>query len=119
MTLQECYAALGGNYDDVLARLRTERLVQKFVIKFLDDHSFETLVRSLETGETEEAFRAAHTIKGMCQNLSFDRLSASSAQITELLRGEADLEAARALLPRVQEDYQCTAEAIRAFAAAL
>ena len=32
MTLQECYAALGGNYDDVLGRLHSERLVQKFVL---------------------------------------------------------------------------------------
>ena len=36
MTLQECYAALGGNYDDAISRLRSERLVTKFVVKFLE-----------------------------------------------------------------------------------
>lgn len=29
MTLQDCYAALGGDYADVSARLHSDRLVQK------------------------------------------------------------------------------------------
>ena len=41
MTLQECYEALGGDYQDVISRLRSDRLVQKFVLKFLDDSSFD------------------------------------------------------------------------------
>ena len=40
MTLQDCYAAFGGNYADVSARLRSDRLVQKFMLKYLDDQSF-------------------------------------------------------------------------------
>ena len=28
MTLQECYAAMGGNYEDAIGRLRSERLVR-------------------------------------------------------------------------------------------
>ena len=48
MTLQECYAAMGGNYEDVIGRLRSERLVQKFVLKFLDDGSYSLLCQSLE-----------------------------------------------------------------------
>ena len=71
MTLQECYARLGGDYEDVLGRLRSERLIQKFIIKFLDDGNFDLLCSSVESGDVSEAFRAAHTIKGMCQNLSF------------------------------------------------
>ena len=46
MTLQECYAAMGGNYEDAIGRLRSERLVQKFVLKFLDDGSYHLLCRS-------------------------------------------------------------------------
>ena len=63
MTLQECYAALGGNYKDVLSRLQMEKLVSKFVLKFLSDGSYDLLCRSLEEKNYEEAFRAAHTIK--------------------------------------------------------
>ena len=60
MTLQECYAALEGDYEGVMGRLRTERLVQKFVLKFLDDGSYDLLTRSMESGDYDEAFRAAH-----------------------------------------------------------
>ena len=43
MTLQECYTAMGGNYEDAIGRLRSERLVRKFVLKFLDDGSYNLL----------------------------------------------------------------------------
>lgn len=118
MTLEECYMAIGGNYKDVLGRLRSERLVQKFVLKFLDDKSFDLLCRALEEGRTEEAFRTAHTIKGMCLNLSFTMLADSSVQLTDTLRS-GDLEGGRALLGRVREDYDRTVDAIRAFQAGL
>ena len=72
MNLQECYEALGGDFEDVLSRLRSEKLVQKFVLKFLNDKSFDLLCSSLEEENYEEAFRASHTIKGVCQNLSFN-----------------------------------------------
>ena len=118
MTLKDCYAALGGDYEDVMGRLRSERLVQKFVLKFLDDKSYENLCCAMETGQQEEAFRAAHTIKGMCQNLSFTKLGESSERITERLRG-GDLAGAQPLLEGVQQDYARAVEAIRAFQAEL
>lgn len=87
MTLKECYAALNGDYEEAMGRLRSERLVQKFVLKFLEDGSFELLCRSMEAGDLSEAFRAAHTIKGVCANMAFSALLKSSSQLTELLRG--------------------------------
>ncbi len=118
MTIKECYEALGGDYDDVIGRLRSERLVQKFVLKFPADGSYALLLSSLEEGNTQEAFRAAHTIKGMCQNLSFTPLAKSSSALTEALRG-GDLAAAVTLLPPVRADYEKTVEAIAAFEASL
>ena len=66
MSLTECYIALGGSYEEVLSRLSSERLVNKFVLKFLTDPSYDLLVRSMESKDWPEAFRAAHTIKGVC-----------------------------------------------------
>ena len=114
MSLKECYVSLEGDYEDVLGRLRSERLVQKFVLKFLNDGSYDLLCRSLESGDYGEAFRAAHTIKGVCQNLSFTKLYHSSHQITEALRTK-DYDLAGQLLPQVEADYAQTAAAIRAF----
>ena len=114
MTLQECYAAMGGNYDDAIGRLRSERLVQKFVLKFLSDGSYELLCRSLEEKNYEEAFRAAHTIKGVCQNLSIDKLQASSSRLCESPRNGYTPES-DALAEEVRADYSQTAAAIEAF----
>ena len=30
MTMQECYEAIGGNYEDVLGRLHSEALIRRF-----------------------------------------------------------------------------------------
>lgn len=114
MTLQECYSALGGDYDEVLGRLRSERLIQKFVLKFLNDPSYDLLVKSMETQQYDEAFRAAHTIKGVCQNLAFTTLYESSSALSEALRNGYTSEAP-ALAEQVRTDYQKTAGAIRAF----
>ena len=118
MTLKDCYAALGGDYEDVIARLRSESLVQKFVLKFPEDKSYELLCASLETGDVQEAFRAAHTIKGMCQNLSFTSLAGSASAMTEALRS-GDLEGGKALLDTVRRDHERAVSAIRALQAGL
>lgn len=118
MTLQECYAALEGDYEAVIGRLRSDRLVQKFVLKFLDDSSYDLLNTSMESENWEEAFRAAHTIKGMCQNLSFTKLEVSSTALTEALRG-SDIEEGKRLKPQVDADFRQTVEAIRTFKASV
>lgn len=114
MTIRECYDVMGGNYADVEGRLRTEERIKKFVLRVLNDSSYELLCTSLETHNMQEAFRAAHTIKGICQNLSLDRLYESSNNLAELLRNRedygADLEPA---LERVKEDYQVTIDCIK------
>ena len=114
MTLQECYAALEGDYQGVLGRLTSERMVQKFVLKFLNDGSYDLLLRSMAEENWQEAFRAAHTIKGVCQNLDFTRLYRSSSQSSEALRNGFTPEAP-ALAEQVKEDYARTTAAIRAF----
>ncbi len=114
MTLQECYAAMGGDYADASARLHSERLVRKFVLKYLDDGSFDLLCTSMAEKNYEEAFRAAHTIKGICQNLSFTRLLESSSRLSEALRHGWTPEA-EPLLEQVRADHLAVTAAIRTF----
>ena len=59
MTIQECYRELGGDYLEVSARLPSPRLIEKFIGKFLEDGSFDALLRAMECGDRAEAFRAA------------------------------------------------------------
>ena len=104
MTVQEFYEEAGGDYNEIMSRLRTEDRIKKFAGMFARDESYRNLVQNLKDGNIDEAFRAAHTIKGMCQNMAFTRLYASSHDITELLR-EKNLEGARQMLDKVGEDY--------------
>ncbi len=113
MNLQECYTAIGGDYQDVISRLRSEKLVRKFVLKFLNDGSYDLLCRSVEEKNYQDAFRASHTIKGVCQNLSFSCLQESSSQLTEALRDGVWSEEAPGLLEQVKKDYERTVDAIR------
>lgn len=117
MTIQECYQKLGGDYAQVEKRLPGIHLIRRFIAKFLDDGSYPELCRAMEQGQTEEAFRAAHTLKGVSANLGFDRLTASSRELTELLRGRTDGIPTEAvpLLDMVRQDYELTADAIRAY----
>ena len=68
----------------------------------------------MESKNYDEAFRAVHTIKGICQNLGFKCLQKSSSEMSDALRHgwtpEAD-----ALTPVFKEDYTLTANAIRDF----
>lgn len=119
MTIQECYNKLGGSFEQAENRLPSVSLIKKFVAKFLDDSSFSELCRAMQSGERKEAFRAAHTLKGVCANLSFDRLFSSVEQLTEVLRAETDTipENAFSLLENVKKDYALTVETIRAYLA--
>ena len=117
MDLRTCYEQLGGSYNDVLSRIPSERLVDKFLRKFLTDESFAGLCSAMAAGSRSEAFLMAHTLKGVCANLGFTRLFRSTAALTELLRPEADAisaDAAEALDP-VREDYALTVGVIRAY----
>ena len=65
MTVKECYDAIGANYEEIMGRLRTEERVKKFLLKVLSDKSYDLLIQSIEERNMEEAFRAAHTMKGI------------------------------------------------------
>jgi len=110
MTLEQLYCSIGSESDylDVLRRFTGEALVKRFVIKFLQDPSF----ASLEEGNAEEAFRAAHTLKGVCLNLGFVSLYGPSSALTESLRGLVISDEADGLFASVRLQYEKLIEAI-------
>ncbi len=113
MTVKECYEKMGADYDSVMGRLRKDERVQKFLLKFLNDKSYELLCSSMEANDMNEAFRAAHTIKGVCQNLSLDPLYESASVLAERLRdGQEYAEDVEILVEQVKKDYTRTIECI-------
>ena len=114
MTMQECYEAIGGNYEAVLGRLHSEALIRRFALKFLEDQSYIQLKQALKNKNYEDAFRGAHTLKGVCQNLSFDRLYEVSNELTELLRDRTgEKPGIPEAMEKVTEVYEMTIEEIK------
>lgn len=117
MTIQECYESFGGDFDDVRQRIPKDELIQRFALKFLDDKSYENLQAGLENDDMDQAFRAAHSLKGVSQNLSFYKLGVSASALTEELRHweSAPVDKARCgeLFQQVAADYEAVTSAIK------
>ncbi len=113
MTIQECYKQMGADYEDVLKRLYSEGMIRKFALMFLKDDSYPKLEQALKEQNVKEAFRAAHTLKGVCQNLGFTNLYQPTYDLTEVLRA-GRLEGTGALFESVTKQYRITIDAIRA-----
>lgn len=107
MTLKECYTALGADFEGTLGRLCSEKLVQKFALKFLADESYPTLAKAMAEENYADAFRASHTLKGVCANLGYTKLYEASDALTEALR-DGNKPADDTLLEQVKEEYERT-----------
>lgn len=103
---------MSADYNDVISRLMNENMVKKFALKFLNDDNFSTLGEAIERGDGETAFRAAHTLKGICLNLGFSKLYEASYALTEKLRGRST-EGCEELYKAVCEQYENTCNAIK------
>lgn len=114
--MKEFYEQLGLDYSEVLGRLGNDGIIRKFAIKFLSDTNFQDLKEGLEQKDAEKAFRAAHTLKGICLNLGFSNLYTPSNEITEKLRGR-EIKDCDELFAQVQAEYEKLAEAIKKIAA--
>lgn len=110
MGIKEFYSEIGSSYKDVADRLGSEDFILHFVLKFKEDENFDLLKAALKNGDTDTAFRAAHTLKGVAANLGFTVLYNAVSQITEALRN-GDIASAKGLFPNVSEKYTAVLKA--------
>lgn len=115
MTLNECYERIGSDYTTAVGRMYgREEMLMRFVKKFPADPTYPSLISSFEGGDISTAFRMAHTLKGLCLNLGFEKLQTSSSELTEALRNaEAVPPEAVPLFEKVKADYEETVNAIK------
>lgn len=102
MNLQEN----GIDYADGVARFSgNAKSYEKFLKKFITDPEFPKLCEAMEQKNFEAAFYSAHTLKGMCGNLSIQVLYNKMKLFVEMLRNQADLEKAQAYFPELRAEY--------------
>ena len=112
MTIKECYAVADADFADVIKRLGSEAMVKRFALKFPNDTSFEDLKEGIRLQDGEKAFRAAHTLKGVCLNLGFTGLGKASSELTEKLRGR-EISGSEELMQEVEAKYTSLVENLR------
>ena len=112
---KEAFAAAGVDIDSALERcLGNEVLLCRFYAKFLEDPNYAKLQTALAARDPAGAVQAAHTLKGVCGNLSSQTLFNNASEITNLLR-EDKAEEAKAKLPELQKNYRELTEILREY----
>ena len=76
-------------FDIVSARERffgKREMCERYVIRFLEDPNYEEMIKAIREKDTEQAFHYAHTLKGVCANLSLWRMQDAVSGVVEGLR---------------------------------
>jgi len=95
----------GVDFYEVKERFAgNEDLVEKFMLKFLNDTSMERLENGLKSGDVEEAFQGSHALKGVAGNLSMAALLPDVKKLTEILRAKS-LEGTDELYEEIKRKY--------------
>lgn len=102
MTIEECYTAMGANYQDVLRRFYKPDMIRRFARMFLQDTSFQQLTDAMARQDV-----------GVCLNLGFSNLTPSAVALTEILRA-GSFDGAAEQYALVEKEYHKTIEAINA-----
>ena len=103
--LKQELCSWGIDWPDVSARfMGNDDLVIKFMLKFADDHSMEELTGALAEGDTENAFKAIHTLKGVAGNLGMNVIHDDVYTLTEILRAGA-MDGAKEKYDRIKTKY--------------
>lgn len=101
----------GVDVDTGLKRfMNNEALYMKFLNKFLNEPTYEQLRECIQNEDYQEAFRQAHTLKGVSANLSMTLLAEDVSRLVELLRNcenptEEVTVQAKELMSEITEKY--------------
>ncbi len=111
----------GALVEETIARfMGNEKLYEKFMLKFRDDKNYGKLKEHLESGDYAEAFKDAHTLKGVAANLGLQPMQGPLVRLNELLRSgqEADVDAAQAAgqMEELARQYERCLEILAKFA---
>ncbi len=90
----------------------SEALLERLLGKFLEDPQYPALCGAMKGGDAARAVIAAHTLKGVCGNLSMNGLYGLFTELVDALRAE-DLPLADRLMEQIEPAYNRVAAAIR------
>lgn len=81
-----------GNYidlEDAAERfMKNDELFKKFLFRFPAETGFHDLLDLLEEGKVEEAFKVAHSMKGVAANLALKSLNEALKPVSDILKAK-------------------------------
>lgn len=109
---QEALKEAGMDVEDVMERLmQNEALLARCLGHFVKDENFAKLQKAVAEEDKETAFHAAHTLKGVCGNLSLTRLFALLDRQVQLMRSR-DWDQATGMMPQIEQQYEMVIDGI-------
>ena len=102
MDVESALTRIGGNAD----------LYKKLLKIFLTETHIEELEKAINNDDNEQIVRLAHTVKGVCANLSLENLKLTATDIEARIKGGLEC---KSLLPTLNESYNQTVAAITGY----
>ena len=110
---QHALALRETDVEGALKRLHgDEKLYVSCLKLFLDDPTIEQLNRAIASNAWDDAFTAAHALKGLAGNMGFVPLMHSTGQLVILIRGGRTREVVE-YIAQVNSSYRDITDAIR------
>jgi HPt (histidine-containing phosphotransfer) domain-containing protein len=104
---QEIFEDYGGNYKETMGRfMSNHKMYRRFLDMLFQDENMKRLGEALEQGNLNEAFEAAHTLKGVAGNMGLTPLYESVCRIVEPLRKRDEKEDYAGLYRQIQTEFQ-------------
>ncbi len=81
----------GANVEEGIKRcVNNEDFYLKMFTKAVQENGFDSLVSALDAKDFDQAFEAAHALKGVLANLALTPLCDPVSEVVELLRNKTD-----------------------------
>mgnify|MGYP003229613010 FL=1 len=113
MNIQEFYDSIDESYENVSSRMMgNQKLVEKFVRKFLDDPTYGQIKEAVDKMDYDEILRTTYTMKGIASNLEFTHLQQKSAKAVDMIRA-GQREEVLPVIGEIEKEYQKVIEQIQ------
>lgn len=114
-TTKNLLTEAGINVESAMNRfLDDEEMYFEFLNDFLEDKLINKLEQAVNSGQVKESFEIAHTLKGVCANLSIDSLSRIVNPMVEILRSNS-LEGVKEAVSELFVAYDHVSEVIKMY----
>lgn len=110
--IKEVLEKAGIDTDDAMERfMGNEAMYEKYLVRFVGDKTFESLIKAVAEKDWKRAFEATHTLKGTTGTLSISSLFDLFSKQTELFRA-GNYENGAAMMDEIKAEYNKIVSAI-------